>query len=198
MDEIIDLVNNWNFMHCTSSQFKFKQTSKKRAHPSSILDNMIATPAKKSKFNNFQASDNRNCLLDLETEARKKLCELVTEAIKSIYNIDLDETQQQQLLLHQLARPTHDRGEITLPCFRLSKILKTKPDKIAEDIVENLSKAIQNNTGVLFLSNPFKKVEAAKGRINVYLSARYLGLCLYLYSIAMSARIRYFTMYKHI
>lgn len=176
MDEIINLVNNWNVMHCkSSSQIKTKLNNKKRSHPSSILDNMIATPAKKTKLNNLQANINKNCLYDLETEARNKLCELTLEAIKTVYNVDLNEKIQESFF-KGFSRPKHGRGEITLPCFMLSKLLKTKPNKIAEDLVKNISKAIEENTGVLFLSNPFQKVEAANGRINAYLTASYIGM----------------------
>lgn len=170
VDELIDLVTNWNAVHCQSSKSK----SKKRAHPTSI--SMTATPAKKSKLNGTDHKISRNCLFDLEAEARTKLCELTTEAIKTVYDVDLDEKQQHELLYSGLARPSHGRGEVTLPCFRLSKPLKSKPNLIAEKIVAEISKAIASNTGVLFLSNPFLKVEAANGRINAYLNATYLGM----------------------
>merc|ERR1712232_804048 len=38
-----------------------------------------------------------------------------------------------------------------------------------------MSASIKKNVGVLFLSNPFAKVEAVNGRINAYLTAGYLG-----------------------
>ena len=178
VDELIDLVSNWNVVHCSAGSTPHKLKSKKRAHPKSI--SMEATPAKKSKLNakDFEFRKiARNCQFNLEAEARNKLCALTAEAIKTVYDLDLDEKQQHELLVKGLARPSHGRGEVTLPCFRLSKPLKSKPTLIAEKLVEEISKAIKAKSGVLFLSNPFLKVEAANGRINAYLTAAYLGAC---------------------
>eukprot|EP01084_Bolivina_argentea_P126170 223449_1 len=176
IDEIIHLVSNWNVMHCHTTNAR-TSISKKRAHPSCMIDNLIATgtPAKKSKLNKSPQNSELNCLLNLEQEARNKLCELTIEAIAHIYKIELDETQQKDFLYTQLGRPRHGGAQIALPCFRLSKTLKTKPNKIAEDIVSEISKSIEQNTGVLFLTNPFDKVEAANGRINAYLTATYIA-----------------------
>jgi len=173
VDDIIALVNNWNVMHCDSA--KTKSHCKKRAHPSSMLDNMITTPAKRSKLNTSCFNVARNCLVDLEDEARKKLCQLAVEAIKEVYGVEFDEQQQHEFLYAQLTRPKHGRGDIDLPCFKLSKTLKSKPAQIAQDIVANISAAIAQNRGVLFLSNPFKTVTADNGHINAYLTAAYLG-----------------------
>ena len=114
-------------------------------------------------------------MVDLGQQAKLKFSRVMAQVIKRVYDVSLTNTQVNDLIVQQMSRPKHDRGDICVPCFRFTKLLKSNPIQIAEALAVELNKDISVNGGELYISNPYVKVEALKGYLNIYLKPSYLG-----------------------
>lgn len=63
-------------------------------------------------------------------------------------------------------------GDIALPCFKLSKILRKAPPMIAASLAEAVNALPESK-------NVFEKIENVNGYLNFYVSSRALGECLF-------------------
>ena len=83
---------------------------------------------------------------------------------KVIKNINAQAELDESTVLGMLEYPPDEKmGDIALPCFKLSRTLRTAPVKIAEAIAAELS------------SPAIKRVEAVNGYLNIYLDGEYLA-----------------------
>lgn len=129
---MINLIENWNTNNNNNS--KNIDKNKKRSYSSTILnenknDNENnEMPIKRSKINN-EGILQKNCLIDLEIEAKKIMNKVVTDCIQLKYNVNLTEKEQTNLIYNSMSKPKKGFGEISIPCFRFTKKLNIKNPK---------------------------------------------------------------------
>ena len=90
--------------------------------------------------------------------------ELAQSVAQIITNINSQAELDAKSILGMLEYPPDEKmGDIALPCFKLSKTLRSAPVKIAEAIASELK------------MDAIKRVEAVNGYLNIYLDGEYLA-----------------------
>ena len=90
--------------------------------------------------------------------------EIAQSIAQTIKEINADAELDANTILGMLEYPPDEKmGDIALPCFKLSKTLRTSPVKIAETIANNFSLPA------------IKRAEAVNGYFNIYLDGEYLA-----------------------
>ena len=90
--------------------------------------------------------------------------ELAQSVAQIITNINSQAELDAKSILGMLEYPPDEKmGDIALPCFKLSKTLRSAPVKIAEAIASELK------------MDAIKRVEAVNGYLNIYLNGEYLA-----------------------
>ena len=66
-------------------------------------------------------SNRSNSLFDLESIARARFGGLLKLCLEESFNIKLTQTDYENGILKRMSRPSHQRGEISVPCFAFAK-----------------------------------------------------------------------------
>ena len=89
---------------------------------------------------------------------KKQLAQILSNKIQSVYSVEISSEEIEQMFEFP---PEGHMGDIAFPCFKLSKVLRTAPPKIAEAI----------NDGLVI--EAAEKTEVVSGYLNVFISNEY-------------------------
>ena len=95
----------------------------------------------------------------------EELKKYIVSNIKEVLNKEYELEMSNEEIYNALEKPKNENmGDISYPCFRLSKVLKNSPVNIATEI----------NTKLILDNNKITKVEVVAGYLNFYINNTYI------------------------